>query len=461
MDDARALADAAIARKEWREAARRLRAIAAPSSEDLERLAIALYLTGEDEGSEDAWARACKAARDRGDAVRVARCAFWLGFQLMNKGEMAPAAGWFGRAASAIAELDCVEAGYIELPQALEAMFGGDAPTARDAFERAAVIAERFEDRDLAALVSMGRGQLSINVGDMRGGIALLDAVMVSVTANEVSPVVAGLVYCAVIVACRDCFDLQRAHQWTRALTRWCDAQPDLVPYRGQCMVHRSELMMTSGDWNAALDEVERARADLGARNSPALGDAFYQAGELRRVRGELALAEQEYRNANEAGRSPYPGLSLLRLATGEAAAAFATSKRLLDEASDARTRAVLLPAHVEIALTLGDIAAARAAAVELDELARDNEATFMHAVSAHADGAVLLAEGDARAALRRLRAAWDSFRELGAVYDGARTRVLLGRACRALGDEDGAALEIDAARATFTQLGAAPDLAA
>ena len=78
--------------------------------------------------------------------------------------------------------------------------------------------------------------------------------------------------------------------------------------------------------------------------------------------------------------------------------------------------------------------------------------------MAGHALGAVLLAEGDARAAVVALRGAWQVWRELEAPYEAARVRMLVGVGCRALEDEEAAAMELDAARGVFAQLGAAPD---
>jgi DNA-binding CsgD family transcriptional regulator len=110
--------------------------------------------------------------------------------------------------------------------------------------------------------------------------------------------------------------------------------------------------------------------------------------------------------------------------------------------------------------LAAGDIQAARFAADELATLAGDLDAPMLNAVAAQARGAVQLAEGDARAALSLLRQAWSAWQEVEALYEAARVRVLIGVACRDLGDTDAAEMEFDAARWIFQQLGARPDLA-
>ena len=190
----------------------------------------------------------------------------------------------------------------------------------------------------------------------------------------------------------------------------------------------------------------------------PAIGAACYQQGELHRLRGEFGAAEEAYRQASRWGREPQPGLALLRLAQGQVDAAAAAIRRALDEAQDDATRPRLLPAYVEIMLATAEVTAARAAADELTAIAETLALPMLRAVAAHATGAVLSPRVDARAALAALRHAWRSWHELDAPYEAARVRVLLALACGQLCDMDGAAMEFDAARWVFEQLGAAPD---
>jgi DNA-binding CsgD family transcriptional regulator len=220
--------------------------------------------------------------------------------------------------------------------------------------------------------------------------------------------------------------------------------------------------MRLRGDWEDALEEARRACDWLSLPSSPeGPADAFYQLGELFRLRGDFAAAEDAYRQSSRRGRPAEPGLALLWLARGEAGAAAAALRRALDEPElDRPRRAELLSANVDVLLALGDTAAAKRAADELAALASALDAAPLWALADRAQGGVLIASGDPRAALAPLRRSWTAWRQLDAPYEGARVRVLIGNAYHFLGDEQSAAMEIDAARWAFERLGAAPDLA-
>lgn len=422
---------------------------------------MASYMTGRDDDYLRALERAHDAHLSTGAGVRAVRCAFWLGLRFLFRGETGRATGWLARAQRLLEreDRDCVEHGYLLLPVVEQQLGVGESDFAYATAARAAEIGDRFADSDLSAIARHQQGRIRIRQGQVQEGLALLDEAMVAVTAGEVSPLVTGLIYCSVIEGCQQVYALSRAREWTTALAHWCDGQPEMMAFTGICRVHRSEIMQLHGAWGDAIDEARRACERCPqAANQQAAG--LYQQAEVHRLRGEFGAAEQAYRSASQCGREPQPGLALLRLAQHRTDAAAAAIRRVSSATTDQLQRTRLLPAYVEIMLAVSDIAAARDACLEMEAIAQTFDTGVLSAMAAQARGAVELAEGQPEAALRSLRRAWLMWQQIEVPYAAARVRVLMGLACRAVGDDEGSGLELDAARAVFERLGAGPDVA-
>jgi DNA-binding CsgD family transcriptional regulator len=431
-------------------------------AEELELLAMAAYLVGRDDEYISVLERAHYAHLNAGQCARAVRCAFWLGFRLLMRSEVGRATGWLSRAGRLLEReaRECAERGYLLLPVVEQRLESGDFESAYTTAADAAAIGERCGDADLIACALHQQGRIRLQQGQVEAGLALLDETMIAVTAGQLSLLVTGLMYCSVINACQRVYAIDRSREWTAALAHWCEGQPDMVAFAGVCQVHRAEIMQLQGAWPDAIDEARRACARSQGVNQHAAAAAFYQQAEVHRLKGEFAAAEDAYRSASRLGLEPQPGLALLRLAQGRTNAAAATIRRAAGATTDRLKRMSLLPAYIEIMLAAGDVQDARNACRELEEIAQTFDTGVPGAIAAQACGAVDLAEGDAQAALGSLRRAFEVWQRIQAPYAAARVRVLIGLACRALGDEDGAGLEIDAARSAFARLGATPDLA-
>jgi DNA-binding CsgD family transcriptional regulator len=462
MDQALIRGRAAYARCAWADAFDALRAAdrTAPlESQDLERMATAAYLAGRETEFSGALERAHDAHLTAGCCEQAARCAFWLALNCLMAAESAKCGGWLAHARRLLEGRDCAEQGYLMLPLAEQQLRLPDPAAAHDTAERAAGIGTRFADVDLVGLARHVQGRALIDQGHAAAGLQLLDEVMLSVVRGDLSPIGTGLLYCSVIQACRQLFELRRAGEWTAALERWCERQRGLVAFTGACRVHRAEILQWHGAWPGALSEAARAceRRSISGEQAPAAAMALQ--GDLHRLRGDFTAAEAAYRDASRLGLDPQPGLALLRLAQGRRDAACAAIRRVVAQSAAPLERARLLPALVEISISVGQVDRARDACTELEQVAARYGTPALSALGAQARGAVELADGHAAAALVALRQAFETWRVLEAPYEAARVRVLLARACRALGDEEACELECVAARSELERLGARPDL--
>jgi len=431
------------------------------TAEDFARLAMVAYLVGRQNDCIQALQRAHSAQLEAGDTRGAVRSAFWLAMVLLENAEPAVAGGWVARSQRLVEGLeeDVVERGYVAIHLFFQRLFAGELDEAAPLAEEVADYGRRFADRDLVAMGQCLRGRLMIYRGRVAEGLSLLDEAMAGVSAGGVAPAFAGGIYCALIEACQEISDFTRAEQWTSALGQWCDTQDGLVTFTGQCAVHRGQIMRLHGALDEALEELDRAqRRYVAAGSPPAAGLAWAERGDILRIRGDLSAAEEAFDRALTFGHDPQPALSLLRLAQGRTSAAQAAVRRLLAEPRDPVHRVQLLPAAVEVLVAAGELDEAATVAVELTSLAEHLGSTAVRARAHHARGQVQLAQGAAATAVVELRTAARIWSELGAPYENARARALVGSALRDLGDPDSGSAELTVAHTTFARLGARPD---
>ena len=428
---------------------------------DLEAFADAAWWHGQLHEAMQIRTEAYAAFDADGDDARAGWAAGRLAIEYFQRGDATIGSGFLMRAQRHAAELpEGREHGFLATLESTIALNTGDPQGAADRTVDAIRIAREAGDPELAALAVHCQGLALIALGRVPEGLALLDEAMAGLVAGEVGPFFTGVIYCNLIGTCLSLNDIGRAGQWSDAARDWCATIPPDSPFIGMCRANRAEVARLRGAWAEAEAEATRACEDLLEIQPAIAAAAFLQVGEVKRRRGDLAGADQAYARAHELGDDPQPGLALLRLAQGKAAAARTAVAAALDGPSPAPQRARLLAARVEIALAEGDTEAAGGAAEELASIAREADTPAFTALADTAAGAVALSSGDG-AALARLRAATTGWRDQRLPYENARARVLYAQALRAVGDEDGASMELRAALATFERLGAAPDMGA
>jgi len=427
---------------------------------DLDRYAVACIMLGRLDDYFAVRERAYEQCVADGDLVGAAEVALWVGCQKMVQGEVGPGSGWIARAGRLVEQdgTDSAAAAFLGVAQALGTAAGGRLDEALAIGASSIEACRRHGRDDLVALALHQEGLFLLDAGRLDEGLARLDEAVVTLRSPTMSPMVAGIVYCGTISGCWSVYDLGRAHEWTAAMSDWCDAQPELGNFNSECKVRRAELKQLRGAWDDALEELAGVPAtDIDAW---AAGAAATMRGNLDMLQGRFDEAEEAFGVAGRLGLDPQPGLALLRLAQGSVQAAAAMIRRCLAEVSEDARRVEVLAAGVEILLAVGDLDAAERAATDLAAIAERRRITLVNAVSAHARAMVCLAVAAPEQALPHARLALRHWVEVRAPYQEARARVLLADACRALGDTESAQRETDLAAAAFAELGAVPDLA-
>jgi class 3 adenylate cyclase len=462
LEDARA----AAARQAWRSAYGAYSGLgdADLTAADLESYGEAAWWSGKLDEAIALRERAYAAYSAGDDALGAARMALTLSWDYEGRGSFAVSGGWLSNAERLLAELpEAPEHGRLLLMHALMALYAeGDFTRAAELFTDAHELGKRVGDRDVQMLALSGKGRSFIKAGEIDEGLALLDEATASAMCGDLRAHSAGLVYCITISSCRDLGDFRRAAEWTEEANRWCD-KLDVTGFPGKCRIHRAEMLRLRGDWGAAEAQAVAACEELGDFDRSVTASGHYEIGEIRRRRGDFAGAEEAYGLANEMGQEPQPGLSLLRLAEGKIDAAKAGITRTLENAAEPLHRLRRLPAQVEIAIASGDLRTARSAADEAEQIVDsykigNRRAAAFDATVYFARGQIKVAEKDWVSAIALLQRARDEWQGVGAPYEAARARALLGAAYTRSGDEHAGAVELEAALATFERLGAMVD---
>ena len=449
-------------RREWLAAYRALSDLddAHLQADDFAALAITAFLLGHRNDCIQALQRAYQAELEEDDTLGAVRAAYWLAITLWQGGEVAIGNGWLARGQRLLEHIeeDVVERGYLLERATFGHIAKGEFAEAAAAAPRVTEYGRRFGDPDLTAMGLHIEGRLTIFSGHVADGLRLLDEAMVWVLAGEVSPVLSGVIYCSCVEACQQISDFGRMGEWTHALTIWCDSQPGLVAFTGQCAVHRGQLMRLHGAFRDAISELEHAAGRYAAAGgNPAVGQAHYERGEALRITGENDTAEAAYTEAASYGHPAQPGRALLWLARGRSHAASAAIHRVVAEVQDPVHRSQLLPTAVDVFVAVGELEEAASLADQLGGFGSAFGCSALQAAGEYARASVALARADAEDALAAARGAADAWARLSAPYEVARCRVLMGRALRLIGDAESAVAELAEARRAFARLGAAP----
>ena len=452
----------AYERREWVAAYRELSDLdeAELNAEDFAALATTAYLLGRRNDCVHALQRAYQASLETGDRPAAVRAAYLLTVTLWQSGESAVGKGWHARAARLLDEIDedTAERGYLYDSEMMGHIQDGAFAEAFTLAPRIADYGRRFGEPDLLALGLHAEGRLMLYSGSVAEGLKRMDEALAGVMAGQVTPVTAGRVYCSTIEACQEVSDFGRAGEWTHALTTWCESQPGLVAFTGQCATHRGQLLRLHGAYAEAAEELDRAvDRYLSVGGDPALGLAHYERGETHRLRGDYDDAEAAYTRAAEHGHPGQPGRALLWLARGRPDAAAAAVRRLLAELHDPVHRSQVLAAAVEVLLAIGDTEGAASLCEELGMIGETFGCTALRAAGQYALAATALARGAPEPALLAGRGAVHAWSQLSAPHEVARSRRLVGQVLRLLGDEESALAELAAARTAFANLGAVP----
>jgi tetratricopeptide (TPR) repeat protein len=423
---------------------------------ELPLLGEVAYAAGHLDVTIEAWERTHRLCVKAGDPVAAAAAAVRVAMHLLlDTALMAPVRGWLARAEGLLEDREEAPAhAWLAAIRAYERMLTGDVQGARQWSERAIEVGSRREPA-ACAVGRVAAARLRILDGEVEEGLALLDEAGVAAVSGELDPLSTGIVYCELVCALQGLAQYDLAEQWTEAMERWCQTNA-IGSIHGRCRVHRAEILRLRGGCDEAEREALVACEELGPYLRREMGWPLSELGRIRLRKGDIDGAEEALLAAHRVGWEPQPGLALVRLAQGDAAAAAVAIRDALERPSRVPSkelppdtdlqRAPLLEAQVEIEIAGGDLGRARAAADELERVAARFHSKALVAGATLARGRVRLAEGHAAEAERCCSEAARLWNEIGAPYEAAVARMVLAGALRAGGSEDQAVLELQAA---------------
>ncbi|WP_205697900.1 helix-turn-helix transcriptional regulator [Conexibacter sp. SYSU D00693] len=386
----------------------------------------------------------------------AARVAVWVAHQHLLGGRASASRGWLARAERALDGVgSCAGHGWVAAERARQE---GDVREQVVHARRAMEIGRRVGDGDLEVFALSILGRAVVLAGRREDGLTLLEEAMAAAASGAMRTVhTLAEAYCNLLFACTGAGEWERANEWYEVVAEFAVSHGTL-PLLAACRTDHANVLLATGRWVAAEDELESAmRTGVAhARQLPELGVPTQATmAELRVRQGRLLDAARLL-----SGREEHPeslrALALLRIAEGRPQVAAGLLSRGLRSAGEQAVRASqLLAPLVDALLQAGDLAGAGAAAAELEELAATTSIRLIGARAALARARVARALGRGDEAADAAGRALSGFSALAMPFESAEARLELARSS-AVAAPDLALEEARSAFETFRDLGAA-----
>jgi hypothetical protein len=379
---------------------------------------------------------------------------------------MAPVRGWLRRAERLAEEYDEAPAhALIAVTRTYERFMCGDMEAAGAQAARAIELGERLGVQPAMVIGRVASARVEIYAGRVHEGLEQLGEVGALLMSGAVDPLTTGMMYCELVCAAQGLGRFDLANEWTEVMENWRHGAA-FGGINGRCRVHRAEMLRISGPCDAAEAEALGACDELRPWMRREFGWPLVELGTIRLRKGDVAGAEEAFVAAHRHAWTPHPGLALVRLAQGDVDAAASLIQDAIDHPFDIPSKerppfgdlrlAPLLDAQAEIAAAASDAGTARRAADALRSIADTWESRSLDASAALASARTAVLDCDFEQAIDEAGRAVVGWTEMGAPFEAAVARVVLGEAHHRSGRETQARMEWEAAQAAFETFGAA-----